>query len=113
MLWGTAEEGCGPGGGLEEEGGPGHEPDEAEAPEEPEGGGVVVVGDAEVEVAEEVLVHEVEPEPAVDVAVGGEGDEPVAVKRRWKGGGVALRGVGEAGEDVPGGGDREEDERSR
>ena len=72
------EEGCGSD-GLEEEGRPGHEPDEAEAPEEPEGDGVVVVGDAEVEVAEEMLVHEVEPEPAVDVAVGGEGDVPVAV----------------------------------
>ena len=78
-LGGVAEEGRGPGGGFEDEGGPGHEPDEAEAPEEPEGAGVVVVGDAEVEVAEEVLVHEVEPEPAVDVAVGGKGDLPVAV----------------------------------
>ena len=36
-----------------------------------EGDGVVVAGDAEVEIAEEVLVDEVEPEPAVDVAVGG------------------------------------------
>ena len=40
------------------------------------------MGDAEVEVAEEVLVDEVEPEPAVDVAVGGEGDLPVAAWRR-------------------------------
>ena len=94
---------------LEQERGPGHEPDEAEAPEEPEGGGVVVVGDAEVEVAEEVLVHEVEPEPAANVAVGGEGDLPVVVDE-VEGGGVALGGVGEAGEDVPGGGDGQEEE---
>ncbi len=66
------------------------------------------MGDAEVEVAEEVLVHEVEPEPAVDVAVGGKGDLPVAVCE-VEGCGMALRGVGEAGEDVPGGGDGEED----
>ena len=104
---GGAEEGCGPGGGLEDESGPRHEPDEAEAPEEPERGGVVVVGDAEVEVAEEVLVHEVEPEPAVDVAVGGERDLPVEVDEAERGG-SALCGIGEAGEDVPGGGDEEE-----
>ncbi len=57
--------------GAEEVGAPGHEPDEEESPEEIEGDGVVVARDAEVEVAEEVLVDEVEPEPAVDVAVGG------------------------------------------
>jgi hypothetical protein len=67
------------------------------------------VGDAEVDVAEEVLVHEVEPEPAVDVAVGGEGNLPVTVQEA-EGSGMALRGVGEAGEDVPGGRDEEEDE---
>ena len=60
--------------GVEEVGAPGHEPDEEESPEEVEGDGVVVAGDAEVEVAEEMLVDEVEPEPAVDVAVGGERD---------------------------------------
>jgi hypothetical protein len=116
-LAGFAEDRCGPGGGLEDEGGPGHEPEETESPEEPEGRGVVVVGDAEVEVAEEVLVHEIEPEPAADVAVGGEGDEPVAegegevvVGEKAEGGGVALGGVGEAGEDVPGGDDEEEEE---
>ena len=67
------------------------------------------MGDAEVEVAEEVLVHEVEPEPAVDVAVGGEGNLPVSVEE-GDGGGVALGWVGEADEDVPGGGDGEERE---
>ena len=42
------------------------------------GEGVVVVGDAEVEVAKEVLVHEVEPEPAADIsAMVGKGNEPV------------------------------------
>jgi len=96
--------------GAVEEGRPRHEPDEAESPEEPERRGVIVVGDAEVEVAEEVLVHEVEPEPAADVAVGGKGDEPVAVDE-VEGSRCALSGVGEAGEDVPGGGDEEEDEQ--
>ena len=37
----------------------------------------------------------------MDVAVGGQGNLPVAV-REGDGSGVALRGVGEAGEDVPG-----------
>ena len=112
---GAAEEGRGPGGGLEDEGGPGHEPEEAESPEEPEGRGVVVVGDAEVEVAEQVLVHEVEPEPAADVAVGGQGHEPVAEREREgvlgyeaEGGGMAFGGIGQAGEEVPGRGDEQE-----
>ena len=104
---GGAEEGRGPGGGLEDEGGPRHHPDETEAPEEPERGSVVVVGDAEVEVAEDVLVHEVEPEPAVDVAECGERDLPVEVDEAERSG-SALCGIGEAGEDVPGGGDEEE-----
>ena len=98
-----------PGDGVEEEGRPGHEPDEAEPPEEPERGGVVVVGNAQVEVAEQVLVHEVEPEPAADVAVGGQRDLPVA-SDEVEGRGMALGGVGEAGEDVPRGGDGQEDE---
>ena len=89
---------------MEEIGAPGHEPDEEESPEEIEGDGVVVAGDAEVEVAEEVLVDEVEPEPAVDVAVGGERDGPVAVGE-GEVAGMALGGVGEGDEDVPGGGD--------
>ncbi len=55
-----------------------------------------------------MLVDEVEPAPAVDVAVGGQGDEPVAVGV-GDGGGVALRGVGKGDEDVPGRGDVEED----
>ena len=98
----------GSGEGFEEEGAPGHEPDEEESPEEIEGDGVVVAGDAEVEVAEEVLVDEVEPEPAVDVAVGGKWDLPVAVGE-GEVAGMALGGVGEGDEDVPGGGDGEED----
>jgi len=95
--------------GSEEEGGPGHEPDEAEAPEEPEWGGVIVVRDAEVEIAEEVLVHEIEPEPAVYVAVGWEGDLPVVVHELERSR-MALGRVGEPREDVPGCGDGEEDE---
>ena len=97
------------GDGVEEVGGPGHEPDEEESPEEIEGDGVVVAGDAEVEVAEELLVDEVEPEPAVDVAVGGEGDVPVAVGE-GEVAGMALGGVGEGDEDVPRCGDGEEDD---
>ena len=54
-----------------------------------------------------MLVDEVEPEPAVDVAVGWEGDLPVVVQK-GDGSGVALGGVGEADEDVPGAGDGEE-----
>ncbi len=101
--------------GVREEGAPWHEPEEDKAVEEEDGDGVVVAGDAEVEVAEEVLVDEVEPCPAVDVAVGGEGDEPMAVQEVSKGvdegdgGGVALRGVGAGDEDVPGHGEVEED----
>ncbi len=67
------------------------------------------MGDAEVEVAEEVLVHEVEPEPAVDVAVGGKGNLPVAIGE-GEVAGMALRWVCEGDEDVPRRGDREEDE---
>lgn len=95
--------------GVGEEGGPGHEPDDEESPEEGEGDGVVVAGDAEVEVAEEVLVDEVEPGPAVDVSLGGLGDLPVVVAEGEVAGG-SLCGVGEADEDVPRGGDGEEDE---
>ena len=51
------------------------------------------MGDAEVEVAEQVLVHEVEPEPAADVAVGGEGDLPVAGWMKWKGAGWPWVGL--------------------
>ena len=77
---GAGGERQGAGQGSGEEGGPGHEPDEDEAEEEPEGDGVVVTRDAEVEVAENLLVDEVEPGPAVDVAVGGErhGQWPLA-----------------------------------
>ena len=64
---------------MEEPGGPGHDPDEEQSPEEIEGNGVVVAGDTEVEIAEKVFVDEVEPGPAVDVAVGGKWDLPVVV----------------------------------
>ncbi len=77
------------GGGCEEA--PGEEPDEVEGPVEVAGELVVVAGDAAAEEAEDVLVDEVEPEEAV--AVG-------------------TAGVAEAGEDVPGGGDGEEEEGS-
>ena len=58
-----------------------------------EGGGelVVVAGDAAAEEAEDVLVDEVEPEEAVA---------------------VHASGVAQAGEDVPGGGDGEEEQRA-
>ncbi len=81
-----AEEG---GDGKEEA--PGKEPDEMEGPEEISGELVVVHGDALAQEAEEVLVDEVEPEEAVT---------------------VGSAGVAEAGEDVPRGGDGEEEEDS-
>ena len=93
---------------MEEIGAEGEEPDEEESPEEIEGDGVVVVGDAEIEIAEKVLVDEVEPEPAVDVGVGGIWDRPV-VMGEGEAAGMALGGVGQGDEDVPGGGDYEED----
>jgi hypothetical protein len=81
--------------GVEEGGGgeeaPGKEPDEMERPVQIRGELVVVAGDTAAEEAEDVLVDEVEPEEAV--AVG-------------------AAGVAEAGEDVPGGGDRQEEEET-
>ncbi len=62
-----------------------------EAPEEVAGELVVVHGDALAEEAQEVLVDEVEPEEAVA---------------------VHAAGVAEAGEDVPGGGDGEEEQNA-
>ena len=62
-----------------------------QAPEEVAGELVVVLGEALAEEAEEVLVDEVEPEEAVA---------------------VHAAGVAQAGEDVPGGGDGEEEERA-
>ena len=70
---------------------PGEEPDEVKAPEEVSGELVVVHGEALAEETEEVLVDEVEPEEAVAMAEEG------------------AVGVAEAGEDVPGSGDREEE----
>ena len=65
-------------------------------PEEPDGGLAVVVGDASGEEAGDVLVVEIEPGPA---AVGGEAEA----------GGQGDGWIAEGGEDVPGGGDGEED----
>ena len=74
-------------GGWSEEA-PRKEPDEVERPVEEAGELVVVARDAAAEEAEDVLVDEVEPEEAVA---------------------VCAAGVAEAGEDVPGGGDEEEE----
>ncbi len=85
-----------------EEEAPGKEPDEVE---EPVGGGgelVVVVRVAFAEEAQNMLVDEIEVPPAMHVAEGGN----VAV-------GMAFAGVGKAYEDVPRGGDGEEEERCR
>ena len=51
-----------------------------------------------------MLVDEVEPKPAVDVAVGGDRDGPVTV-REGEVAGMTLGGVGECDEDMPGSGD--------
>ena len=69
----------------------GEEPNDVEAPVEGGGELVVVARDAAAEEAEDMLVDEVEPEEAVAV------DAP---------------GVAQAGEDVPGGGDEEKEERA-
>ena len=68
---------------------PGEEPDQVEAPVEVAGELVVVHRDAPAEEAQEVLVDEVEPEEAVA---------------------VHAAGVAQAGEDVPGRGDGEEEQ---
>jgi hypothetical protein len=81
-------------GALEEgacEEAPGEEPDDVESPEEVAGKLVVVPGESLAEEAEEVFVDEVEPEEAVA---------------------VHASGVAEAGEDVPGRGDDEEEEQA-
>lgn len=95
--------------GVEEIRAPGEEPDQEKSPEEIEGDGVVVAGDAEVEVAKEVFIDEVEPEPAVDVAVGGEWNLPMMVGE-GEIAGMALGGVGASDKDVPWGGDQKEDD---
>jgi hypothetical protein len=94
---------------VEEKGGPGHDPDEKKSPEEIEGNGVIVSGDAEIEIAEEMLVNKVEPEPAVDVAVSGERDLPVMIGEA-EAAGIALGGISTGDENVPGGGHCQEDE---
>ncbi len=59
------------------------------------------MGIALAEEAEEVLVNEVEVPPAVDVAEGGNVAD-----------GMAFAAIGAAYEDVPGGGDGEEEQRA-
>ena len=83
-----------------EEGGPGHDPEDEQEPEERDGDLAVVVGDAAAEEAGDVLVVEIEPGPA---AGGGEAEA----------GGHRDGWIAERGEDVPGGGDGEEDGGAR
>ena len=83
--------------GSGEEGDPGEDPDGGEQPEERDGDLSVVVRDALGEEAGDVFVVEIEPGPA---APRGQ-----AEARRQRDGRVLERG-----EDVPGRGDREEDE---
>jgi hypothetical protein len=80
---------------------PGKEPDQMQQPVSGEGQLVVVVRVAQAEEAQEVLVDEVEVEEAVDVADGGVVAD-----------GMALVGIGEAAEDVPGRGDGQKQQRS-
>ena len=84
------------GDGAGDEGGPGHDPDGEVEPEEPDGGEAVVVWDALAEEAGEVLVVEIEPGPAS----GGREAEACGEGDGWG---------AECGEDVPRGGDGEED----
>jgi hypothetical protein len=80
-----------------EEGRPGKEPESGEEPEEEDRDLSVVVRDAALQEAGDVLVVEIEPGPACaggKAEARGEGD-----------GGIAQRG-----EDVPGGGDEEEEQ---
>ena len=65
--------------------------------------------DAEVEIAEEVLIDEIEPEPAVYVVLGGFCNYPVMVGK-VQACRMALGWVGEADEDVPGRGNGQEDD---
>ena len=62
---------------LEEKRRPGHQPHQAQSPEEPQRHGVVIARDAEVQIAQYLLVNEVEPGPAVDVSLGGQRHEEV------------------------------------
>ena len=83
--------------GAGDEGDPGEDPDGGEEPEEGDGNLAVVVGDAAGEKAGDVLVVEIEPGPA---AVRGQ-----AQAGRQRDGWIA-----ESGEDMPGGGDGQEDQ---
>ena len=84
--------------GAGQEGGPGKDPDGGEQPEERDGDLAVVVGDAAGEEAGDVLVVEIEPGPA---GVGGQAEA----------GGHGDGRIAQGGEDVPGRGDGEEDQR--
>jgi hypothetical protein len=69
------------------------------------------VRDAEVEIAEEVLVDEIEPEPAMYVVLGGFRNYPVMVGKAqafW----MALGWVGKTDEDVPRRSNGEEEEKA-
>ena len=96
MGWVEGADGVAEGG--REEGYPGEEPEEEEEPEDGDGDLAVVMGNAVAEEAGDVLVVEIEPGPA---GVGGEA----------KAGGHGDGLIAEGGEDVPGCGDGEEEER--
>ena len=81
-----------------EEGRPGKEPEGGEQPEEEDGDLAVVVRDAALQEAGDVLVVEIEPGPA---CAGGQAEA----------GGHCDGWIAQRGEDVPGGGDQKEDER--
>ncbi len=94
--------------------GPRHQPHQAQPPEQRQRHGVVVVRDAQVQVAEQVFVHEVKPRPTADIAVRGQRHLPVSpgqhgarVLHEGEGRGMALRGVGQARRQMPRRGDRE------
>ena len=86
---------AGDGGG--EEGCPGKEPEGGEEPEEEDGDLAVVVGDAALQEAGDVLVVEIEPGPA---CTGGQAEA----------GGHRDGRIAQRGEDVPWGGDEEEEQ---
>jgi hypothetical protein len=81
-----------------EEGRPGKEPEGGEEPEEEDGDLTVVVRDAALQETGDVLVVEIEPGPA---CAGGQAEA----------GGQRDGWIAQRGEDVPGGGDQEEEKR--
>jgi hypothetical protein len=62
---------------------------------------------SKIQVAQKLLVDEVEPEPVVDVAIGRHRHREVAMRKR-ESAGMALRRVRQSDEDVPRRGDCEE-----